>query len=103
MLILLNELGLLDRANVYASDINTKALEIAQKGEYIYRFNIEYLQNFDEVIRRNPYNFEEYNNVPYTKYFDIDQEKDKISIKAFLRDKTVFKHHDLVKRRKYFL
>jgi chemotaxis protein methyltransferase CheR len=98
MLILLNEMGMLDRANIYASDINTKALETAKKGEYIYRFNIEYLQNFDEVIRRNPYNFEEYNDVPYSKYFNIDQEKDKICIKDFLRNKAVFRHHDIVKR-----
>lgn len=102
MMILLNELGILDRANIYASDINLNALEHAQSGKYIYRFNIEYLQNFDEVIRKNPYNFEEYNNVPYSKYFNIDQIKDKIIIKDFLKNRAVFKKHDLVKRENIF-
>ncbi|MBN2662685.1 MAG: hypothetical protein JXR68_03460 [Bacteroidales bacterium] len=102
MIILLNELGMLDRVNIYASDLNTTALAQAEKGKYIYRFNIEYLQNFDEVIRKNPYNFEEYNDVPYSKYFDIDQVKDKILIKDFLRNKAIFKKHDIVKRENIF-
>ena len=102
MMILLNEFGLLDRANIYASDINTKAIAQAEKGEYIYRFNIEYLQNFDEVIRKNPYNFEEYNDVPYSKYFKIDQARDKIQIKDFLRNKAIFKKHNIVQRENVF-
>ncbi len=97
MLILLYEEGLFDKVNVYASDINTKVLETARKGEYSYRLNIEYLQNFDEVIRRNPFNYEEYRDVPYTKYFEIDQINDKIKVKPFLREKPVFVKHDLVK------
>jgi chemotaxis protein methyltransferase CheR len=102
MAILLNEMNLLDRVNLYATDINIQALEQAQKAEYIYRFNIEYLQNFDEVIRKNPYNFEEYNNVPYSKYLDIDQANDVIRIKDFLKEKIIFKEHDLVKRQNIF-
>lgn len=102
MLILLNEMNLLDRVNIYASDLNIKALEKAVKGEYIYRFNIEYLHNFDEVIRKNPYNFEEYNDVPYSKYFTINQENDTIQIKDFLLDKIIFKKHDIVKRQNIF-
>ncbi len=102
MLILLNEMNLLDRVNIYASDLNIQALEKAEKGEYIYRFNIEYLHNFDEVIRRNPYNFEEYNDVPYSKYFDIDQIRDTIQIKNFLKNRVLFKKHDLVKRENIF-
>lgn len=102
MLILLNELNMLDKVNIYASDINYQALDKAKKGEYIYRFNIEYLQNFDEVIRKNPYNFEEYKDIPYSKYFSIDQEKDKICIKDFLKNKTIFKKQDLVKKENIF-
>lgn len=102
MLILLHELDMLDKVNIYASDINQMALDKAQKGEYIYRFNIEYLQNFDEVIRKNPYNFEEYKDVPYSKYFDINQDDDKIGIKDFLKNKAIFKKHDLVKKENIF-
>jgi chemotaxis protein methyltransferase CheR len=96
MLILLNELELFDRAKVYATDINTDVIETAKSGEYKYRFNIAYLDNFDKVIKENPYNYEEYNDVPYSKYFDIDKTNDVIKIKNFLREKPVFKKHDLV-------
>jgi chemotaxis protein methyltransferase CheR len=96
MLILLHELGLFDRAKVYATDINADVIEIARSGEYKYRFNISYLDNFDKVIKENPYNYEEYNDVPYEKYFDIDKTSDTIKMKSFLREKPVFKKHDLV-------
>ncbi len=75
MLILLNEMGLLNKANVFATDINTDVLETAKKGVYNYRFNMEYFENFDEVIRKNPFNYEDYYNVPYSKYFDIEKKK----------------------------
>ncbi len=97
MLILLNEEGLLDRANVYGTDINTEVLDKATKGEYSYRLNVEYFQNFDEVIRKNPHNYEEYRNVPYTKYFDIDPVNDIIRVKPFLKEKAKFIKHDITK------
>ncbi|MBN2275207.1 MAG: hypothetical protein JXR41_01020 [Bacteroidales bacterium] len=96
MLILLHELDLFDKAKVYATDINTDVIEAAKTGEYKYRFNIAYLDNFDKVIKENPYNYEEYNDVPYNKYFDIDKTNDIIKMKSFLREKPVFKKHDLV-------
>ncbi len=96
MLILLHELGLFEKAKVYATDINTDVIDIAKSGEYKYRFNIAYLDNFDKVIKENPYNYEEYNDVPYHKYFDIDKTNDVIKMKSFLREKPVFKKHDLV-------
>jgi len=96
MLILLHELDLFDRAKVYATDINTDVIDIAKSGEYRYRFNIAYLDNFDKVIKENPYNYEEYNDVPYSKYFEIDKPNDTIKMKSFLREKPVFKKHDLV-------
>lgn len=95
MLILLNELNLLEKTNIYATDINNFALQNAQQGKFIYRFNAEYLQNFDEVIKKNPYNFEEFNDVPYSKYFFIDKAKDIIQINDFLRNKAVFVNHDI--------
>ncbi len=96
MLILLYEEGLFDKTNIYGSDINTDMLEIAVKGEFSYRLNIEYLQNFDEVIRKNPFNYEQINDVPYSKYFDIDSINDVIRVKPFLREKPVFIKHNLV-------
>ena len=96
MMILLNELGMLDKAKIFASDINTDVLETAKKGVYKYRFNIGYLDNFDKVIKQNPLNYEEFNDVPYEKYFDIDKVKDVITMKKNLSEKPIFRKHDLV-------
>ena len=86
MMIVLNEIGLLDKTKIYATDINTDVIEQAQKGEYKYRFNIGYLDNFDKVIKENPYNYEEYYDVPYEKYFSINKATDTIQMHDFLRN-----------------
>ena len=78
MLILLEEMDLLEKAKIYATDINTDVINSAYSGEYKYRFNIGYLDNFDKVVKENPYNYEEYNDVPYSKYFKIDKISDSI-------------------------
>ena len=96
MLILLNELGLFDSAKVLATDLNPEVLEQAAKGSYKYRFNIGYLDNFDKVIKENPYNYDEYYDVPYEKYFQINKTKDSIQMNQFLVDKPFFRRHDLV-------
>lgn len=96
-LMLLNELGLYEKARVYASDINVKILEAAQRGEYRYRFNLSYLDNFDLVINTNPLNYEEKLDIPYSKYFRVDESKDLISIHSDLRKKPIFRCNDLVK------
>lgn len=97
MLILLSELNLFDKTKVYATDLNGDVLESARRGIYKYRFNIGYLDNFDKVIKENPFNYEEYNDVSYEKYFTIDKSKDIIMMKPDLRQKPTFKKHDLVK------
>src|SRR6056297_430964 len=102
MLILLAELDLFEKAKVFATDINTDMLERAKEGEYRYRFNLQYLDNFDKVIKENPYNYEDVKDVPYERYFDIDKTQDAIRMKKFLRDKTVFRKHDLVNDKNIF-
>ncbi len=97
MMIILNEMGLLDKAKIYATDLNEDVMGIAKKGQYKYRFNIGYLDNFDKVVKENPYNYEEYYDVPYSKYFTIDKPTDTIQMHDFLRNKPVYKKHDLVK------
>lgn len=96
MLILLNEMGIMDKANIFATDINVDVLNKAKLGEYTYRFNLEYFDNFNKVIRENPFNFEDFIDIPYDKYFEIDQINDTIKIKDFLRKKPVWFEHDLV-------
>lgn len=97
MMILLNEMGMLDKAKVFASDLNNDVLDAAKQGIYKYRFNIGYLDNFDKVIKQNPLNYEEFNDVPYEKYFDIDKIRDTITMKKYLTEKPIFRKHDLVR------
>ncbi len=97
MLILLNELGLFERANVFATDINNDVLDVAKKGEYKYRFNINYLDSYSKVINENPLNYDEYRNVPHEQFFDVDKTNDSYQMKPFLTKKPLFRKHDLVK------
>lgn len=97
MMMILNELDLLERTRIYASDLNTDVLQAAKKGLYKYRFNIAYLDNFDKAIKENPFNYEQFFDIPYSKYFEIDKEKDFIKMHHFLTEKPIFKKLDLVK------
>lgn len=97
MMILLEEMDMLEKSKIFASDLNTDVLEVARQGVYKYRFNIGYLDNFDKVIKQNPLNYEEFNDVPYEKYFDIDKVRDTITLKKYLTEKPIFRKHDLVK------
>lgn len=97
MLILLNEANLFDKAKVYGTDINSDVLQVAKKGAYKFRFNINYLDNFDKAIKENPYNYEAFEDIPYEKYFTIDKSRDLIRMNPFLLEKPVFKKQDLVK------
>jgi chemotaxis protein methyltransferase CheR len=102
MAILLNEYGILERTNIFATDLNTEVINAAKTGKYVYRFNIEYLENFKQVVRQNPYNFDEYNDVPFEKYMKIDTQNDSIEMLPFLRNNVYFKRHDLVHENNVF-
>ncbi len=96
MLILLNEMEMLDKAKVFATDINTDILDRAKKGVFNKRMHQSYFHSFDEVIKVNPLNFEQEVDVPYDKYFDIDEDTGSFQMKEFLRDKVTFRKHNLV-------
>ncbi len=81
---------------LFATDINTEILEKAKKGIFNNRLHQSYLHSFDRVIRINPLNFEEFKDVPYEKYFDIDNASGSFCIKQFIKDKATFKYHNLV-------
>src|ERR1035437_4048545 len=48
MLIILAELNLLEKARIYATDINVDAIDVAKKGIYKFRFNMAYLDRSEE-------------------------------------------------------
>ncbi len=96
MLIILNELELLDKVNLLATDINIDLLEKAKKGEYSYKYHPEYFTNFDEVIRKNPFYSNIYNEVPYSRYCEINKVSKIIKVHENLRKKPVWIQHDLV-------
>ena len=97
MLILLYDSGLFDKAQVFGTDINDDVLDMARSGVYKYRHNLDYTDNYNRVIKENPYNYDEYNDIPCSKFFEIDKVKDVIKMKSFLVKKPVFSKHDLVK------
>ena len=96
MIILLNEMNLLDKAELYATDLNTDVLDIAKKGVYKYKFNVNYLDNFDKVIRNDENNHSIVKDIPYQKYFEVDPIGDKIVINKSLLNIPTYAKHDLV-------
>ena len=97
MMILLNEIGLLQKTRIFGTDINTDVLDVAREGVYKYRFNEGYLTNFDAVIRENPRDSTTYFDVPYSKYFNIDKTRDNIRMNKQLLEKPVYRKQDLAR------
>jgi len=87
-IILLDQMNMLDRTTIFASDISTKILDLAKKGVYKYDFNKVYLDNFKEVFQDK--------DVDLNKYIDINEYDDKFIVKDFLKDKVKYVKYDLV-------
>lgn len=89
-IILLNELGLLDKCRIIGTDINPRVLDIARKGEYRYKFNLYFRDNFNKVKAELGFksNFED--------YFDIDEGNDVMRVKEKFRVKPHFYVQNLV-------
>lgn len=92
-LILLEELGLSSRVRVIGTDINQSVIDRAVRGVYPYRFNRHYVDNFNEVMKGLGLNAE------FGKYFDIDEERDTMTVRAELRPRPRFLKQDLVRDR----
>jgi len=95
MLILLHELQLLERTTVFASDINEDMVEVAQKGEYSYRFYEDYKEAFKRVIKDNPFG-KAFKHVPFEKYFEPNSKRTLLQAAPFLTRNVHFFTHDLV-------
>ncbi len=97
MMILLSEMGLFERSRIFATDINPDVLDKAAEGSLRYKFHLNYLKNFDQVIKQDPANDGKYRDVPYSRYFTIDHIRDLIIMHPFLLEKPCYKKHDLVR------
>lgn len=102
MMIILAEEGLLDKSEIYASDINTDVLETAREGKYRFRFNQIYLENFDAVINTGPDAELLPKKTEYSKYFLLNNVSDIIQMKEFLTQKPYYKKIDLVRDENLF-
>lgn len=90
-MIVLAELGLLEKTNIYASDISKTAISIAKKGEYTYNFNFEkYYNNFKNIFPTEEEDI-------FYNYFSIDKKSDILKVDKKFADKVNFFNHDLVK------
>jgi chemotaxis protein methyltransferase CheR len=103
MMMVLDELGLLEKSEIYASDLHTEILDTARKGIYRYRFNQVYLENFDRVMLNGEGSYSMNQKKQWKKYFHIDETRDTILMKEYLRQKPVYKKQDLVKDPNLFL
>lgn len=103
MMIVLEELGMLERTQIYGTDINPDVLETARKGTYKYSFNQVYLENYDRVMLNSPGTPTAESKRHWKKYFHIDETHDVIRMKEYLRSKPVYKKQDLVKDPNFFL
>jgi len=103
MMIILEGLGLLDKTEIYASDLHGEILETALQGRYRYRFNQIYLENFDRVMLDGEGTLSWNQRKEWKRYFHIDETRDTIQMKDYLREKPVYKKLDLVKDPNLFL
>jgi chemotaxis protein methyltransferase CheR len=103
MMIILEGLGLLDKTEIYGSDLHEEILDTARRGRYRYRFNQIYLENFDRVMLDGEGTFSLDQRKEWNKYVRIDETRDTIQMKDYLREKPVYKKLDLVKDPNLFL
>ncbi len=103
MMILLDGMDLLEKTEIYGSDLHEEIIETARQGRYKYRFNQGYLENFDRVMLNGEGSLSPSQKKHWKKYFHIDETRDIIQMKDFLRNKPVYKKLDLVKDTNLFL
>ena len=103
MMMVLDGLGLLEKTEIYGSDLHETILDTARMGKYKYRFNQVYLENFDKVMLNGEGSYSLSQKKHWKKYFHIDETRDTIQMKESLMHKPVYKKLDLVKDPNLFL
>ena len=97
-LILLNEMNLLEKVKVLGTDINTDIIKVAKNGVFNKRLNNGYFENYNKVLKSNGFPSPDAPGLPveFSKYFESDNSGKSIKVKKFIRDKAVFRFHNLV-------
>jgi chemotaxis protein methyltransferase CheR len=103
MMMVLDKLGLLEKSEIYGSDLHKEILDTARRGTYKYRFNQSYLENFDRVMLNGDGNYSLNQKKYWRNYFHIEETRDTIQMKEYLRQKPVYKKQDLVRDPNVFL
>ena len=105
MMIVLHELGMLEKTNIYGSDLNEDVIEVAKKGLYKYSFNQSYLENFNKVMLngKGDYSPKQKQEQEWLKYFTIDKTRDVFQMNQSLCSKPVYKKLDLAQDPNLFL
>ena len=103
MMMVLEDFGMLEKAHIYGSDLNTDVIDTAIQGKYKYHFNQSYLENFDRVLLNGSGEASMNHKKYWKKYFTIDETRDAIQMKESLCLKPVYKKLDLVKDPNLFL
>jgi chemotaxis protein methyltransferase CheR len=103
MMMVLDNLGMLEKTHIYGSDLSEKVLEIARKGCYKYSFNQNYLDNFQKVFVGANGEASRQHEKLRNRYFAVDEPHDAIQMNKFLCSKPVYKKLDLVKDSNLFL
>ena len=103
MMMVLDDLEMLEKTEIYGSDLNPDVIEKARQGSYKYHFNQIYLDNFDQVMLNGSGNHSWSQKKHWKKYFNINETHDLIQMKEFLRSKPLYKKLDLVKDPNLFL
>ncbi len=102
LMILLNEMNLLEKTSIYASDINANVLNTAMTGRYKYHELINYLDNFDKALNESENMKKNYPSVDMTKYIKVNKFNDNVQMADFLVEKPLFIKHDLVSCKNIF-
>ncbi len=104
MMMVLEDLGMLEKTLICGSDINPDVIETARQGRYKYHFNQSYLENFDRVLLNGTGEDASRDHKKlWRKYFTIDESRDVIQMNTHLCSKPVYKKLDLVKDPNLFL
>ncbi len=91
-IILLNEMNMLKKSNIVATDLNTRMLKVAKNGKYSKRQNQKYIENLNAVLNKEEVD----SDILFEKYFE-KSDNNTVEIKSSLKKAAEFQRHDLVK------